>query len=149
MAGIKGVDLTTLVGEMTASMLGASVTEVPVGEPDEQRHVIGCVHLTADEWSGSILVGMPERTARQATATMFMLGPDEVDDDLVIDAMGEFANVLAGMAKGAIGGGCQLSLPSVTTGSGLKVSVPGADVVDRRAYDSDLGHLTVTTLESK
>ncbi len=149
MTSFKEMDLTSLVGEMTTSMLGVAVTEgaEPVG--GDIRQVVGCVHLTSPDWVGSILVAMPADAAAAATAAMFMLSPDEIEESLVADAMGEFANVLAGMAKTAIGGGCQLSLPSVTTGTGLKVVVPGAQLVEQRCYTTDLGRITLTTLEGK
>lgn len=143
------LDLQELVGEMTSAMLGCGVTTAPDGATAAGPEVVGIVHLSADEWSGSVLVGMPAPVAATATATMFMLDVDDVDDELIADAMGEFANVLAGQVKGAIGGGCSLSLPSVTTGTGLQVTVPGTTLVIRHNFHCDLGPLSVATMESK
>ena len=150
MARMKELELDRLVGEMVASMLGLPAEEADVGDLDEDvRQVIGCVHLSDDPWMGSILVSMAQDEAVAATATMFMLEADEVDESLVADAMGEFANVLAGQVKGEIGGGCTLSLPTVTSGAGLRFAVPGTTVVDRRRFLCDVGGLTVATLEKQ
>ncbi len=149
MSNLKEIDLTGLVDQMCQSMLGVGVTEGADPVEGDLRQVVGCVHLTGPDWVGSILVAMPDAAADAATAAMFMLGPDEVEADLVADAMGEFANVLAGMTKTAIGGGCQLSLPSVTSGRSLKVVIPGAEMVEQQCYATDLGRITVTTLVGK
>lgn len=146
MADLAGLDLSELVNEMTTAMLGCEALESTDDSPVQDREVIGCVHLTGDDWSGSILVAMPEEAARAATAALFFAEPDAVTEGEVADAVGEFANVLAGSAKTAIGGGCALSLPSVTSGAGLKVVVPGTVVVETRRYDTDLGTLTVSAL---
>lgn len=148
MARMKELELGRLVDEMTTSMLGMGVDgELEEATDAVQHEVIGCVHLSADPWQGSILVSLPLDAATAATATMFMLGEDEVDDDLVADAMGEFANVLAGMIKTEIGGGCSLSLPTVTSGAGLRFAVPGTVVVDRRRFASGVGAISVATME--
>ena len=148
MARMKELELRRLVDEMTTSMLGSGIDgEVEETLDEDQHEVIGCVHLSDDPWSGSILVSMTREAANAATATMFMLGEDEVDESLVADAMGEFANVLAGMIKTEIGGGCQLSLPTVTAGAGLRFAVPGTVVVDRRRFGSAVGPIGVATME--
>lgn len=150
MARMKTLELDQLVDQMTTSMLGVGVEEVPRIEPAEAaaRRVIGCVHLTADQWSGSVLVSLDLEDAVRATATMFMLDESEADEELVADAVGEFANVLAGMIKTEIGGGCSLSLPTVTAGGGLRLTVPGATPVDERRFSCDVGHIDVATLET-
>lgn len=149
MARMKELELGRLVDDMTASMLGVGVQEIEDRDDGDVRQVIGCVHLSDDPWMGSILVSMPHEAAIAATAAMFMLEHDEVDESLVADAMGEFANVLAGQVKGEIGGGCTLSLPTVTSGAGLRFAVPGTTVVDRRRFSCDLGELQVATLEKQ
>ena len=147
MADLAGVDLTTLVNEMTTAMLGCeAVPAPPDSAPVADREVVGCVHLTGETWSGSILVALPEETARAATAALFFAEADAVTEEEVGDAVGEFANVLAGSAKTQIGGGCTLSLPSVTSGAQLRVVVPGTVVVETVRYQTDLGTLTVSAL---
>jgi chemotaxis protein CheX len=147
MADLAGIDLSELVNEMTTAMLGCEAVESKDDDaPVQDREVIGCVHLTGEDWSGSILVAMPEETARSSTATLFFSEPDAVTEDEVADAVGEFANVLAGSAKTAIGGGCALSLPSVTSGAGLRVVVPGTVTVETKRYITDLGTITVSAL---
>lgn len=147
MARLKGLDLLELVGQMTASMLGIGVEGADAADDDGPR-VVGCVHLTSEQWSGSILVAMGREVAVGATAAMFMLGAEDVDDELIADAVGELANVLAGQVKTEIGGGCQLSLPTVTSGAGLRMAVPGAQLVEEKWFASDLGRLSVATMET-
>lgn len=146
MADLAGLDLTTLVDEMTTAMLGCSAVESTDDAPAHDRQVIGCVHLTGDTWSGSILVALPDDAARAATAALFFAEPDAVSEEEIGDAVGEFANVLAGSIKTAIGGGCTLSLPSVTSGAQLRVVVPGTVPVQSIRYSTDLGTMTVSAL---
>lgn len=148
MADLAGIDLNSLVNDMTAMMLQcAAVEDTSEGSPFDGREVIGVVHLTGADWSGSIMVGMPEDAARRATAALFFTEVDEVSEEEVSDAVGELANVLAGQAKGEIGdASAALSLPSVTTGAQLRVVVPGTVTVETKRYSTDHGAMTVSAL---
>jgi chemotaxis protein CheX len=143
---LTDVDLHRIAAEIWAAILGLELKPNPALDaytPD-QRVVTGCVHITGD-WEGAVTVQLSESLARQASALMFALEPDEVEEDEVSDTVGELANMTGGNVKSLLGGSCQLSLPSVTTGRDYHVSIPGAEARFRVAADAD-GELVVTTL---
>jgi chemotaxis protein CheX len=102
------------------------------------------VQITGDH-EAAVTVQCSERLARSATAGMFGLEVDDVDDEDVSDCVGEVANMTGGNVKSALEGSCQLSLPSVTTGRDYQVTVRGSRVTGRVAFLCD-GELLVVSL---
>ena len=49
--------------------------------------------------------------ARQVAARLFDMPPEELELELILDAMGEMANVIGGQVKGRWSGAVKLSLP--------------------------------------
>jgi chemotaxis protein CheX len=140
------VDLHQIAADIWAAILGLELKPNPALEQytADQKVVTGCVHITGD-WAGAVTVQLSESLARQATALMFAMEPDEVEEEEVSDTVGELANMTGGNVKSLLGGSCQLSLPTVTTGRDYHVSIPGASPTERVAADVD-GELLVTTL---
>ncbi len=66
---------------------------------------------------------------------MFQMSAEELDDELVRDAIGELANIAGGNVKGMIPLACDLGLPIVATGLGFTVSVPGTRVLCEAAFE--------------
>jgi len=65
---------------------------------------------------GGVALEMDESVARNVSAAILCFDdPSEVDDEMLNDAMGEMANVLAGMMKAKHGGHLSLQLPKVST----------------------------------
>jgi chemotaxis protein CheX len=143
---LTDVDLHRISADIWAAILGLELKPNPALDTydADQRVVTGCVHITGD-WEGAVTVQLSETLARQATALMFAMEPGEVDEEEVADTVGELANMTGGNVKSLLGGSCQLSLPSVTTGRDYHVSIPGAVARDRAAADA-AGELVVTTL---
>lgn len=77
-------------------------------------------------WEGAIAVHCPVRLARRIAATMF---GGEIEDDLVQDALGEVANIIAGNVKRLLPGPCGLSLPTVVEGRDYVVRIPTLSAV--------------------
>jgi chemotaxis protein CheX len=143
---LTDVDLHRIATDIWAATLGLELkpsTTLGAFDADE-RIVTGCVYITGD-FEGAVTVQLPEALARQATALMFAVEPDDVVDEEVSDTVGELANMTGGNVKSLLGGSCQLSLPSVTSGRDYHVSIPGAVPRDRDTADTE-GHLVVTTL---
>ncbi|GIV00952.1 MAG: hypothetical protein KatS3mg014_2567 [Actinomycetota bacterium] len=63
------------------------------------------------------------------------------------DAIGEVANVAGGNVKALIGTHCLLSLPTVTEGVDLRLSVPGMRVVAEVGFLSDGEPFRILVLE--
>jgi chemotaxis protein CheX len=139
-------DIQQIVSDIWSAMLGIPVEPAPGVEIDGGRSVSGVVHINGD-WEGAIAVNCPEPLARDVTAAMLGLGEDELGDEDVRDAIGEVANMTAGNVKGLLEGECRLSLPAVSEGMHLAMSVPGARVAQESGFCSGVHAFTVTVLE--
>jgi hypothetical protein len=88
--------LTEIATVVWASMLERDL--VP-GEPGPAELSVACqVHIQG-AWDGRVTVAMSAALAHELTAKLFMLGEDEVSDELVADAVGELANIIGGNVK--------------------------------------------------
>ncbi len=101
--------------------------------PDLQPELSAFVHITGD-WQGLIMLCATQRLARRVTAAMFDLPPEDVAPEMVHDAFGEMANILAGQVKGQMTGTSALSLPTVVEGDGHHVFVPDVRAIEDRSF---------------
>jgi len=109
-------DLFELAQTVWTSILGlelerANDADGKVGD----RTVTSCVQITG-EWEGAVTVACSKSLATQLASSMFAMEPDELDDEMIRDAMGEIANMTGGNVKGAAPGQNTLALPTVTEG---------------------------------
>jgi len=74
------------------------------------QHLIGRIDLKG-AWMGRIEIRMAEDLARVATATMMMQPIETVADADMMDAIGEVANMIAGVIKSSLPQPCGMSLP--------------------------------------
>lgn len=95
--------------------------------PELQPEVSAFVQITG-EWQGFLVLCVTQTLARHAAAAMFGMPPEELEAEMVRDAMGEMANVLGGAVKAGIPGAKGLSLPTVVQGDGHSVFVPDMTV---------------------
>ena len=140
------VELDRITSDIWTAMLGLTLEpyhDAPVFPPD-QRVATGIVQITGD-FEGAVTVQLAETKAREVAAIMFAMGPDEIGEEEVSDAVGELANMTGGNVKSTLCGVCQLSLPSVTSGRDYHVSVPGTAVRDRIGMTCG-GELVVITM---
>ncbi len=72
-------------------------------------------------------VSCPFYTASVLAARIYRLPPAELDDDLLLDALGEVANILSGNLKGMLDGEYALTLPATRTGPPRAACAP-ADI---------------------
>jgi CheY-specific phosphatase CheX len=80
-------------------------------------------------------------------AAMFGMDDGQASEADVHDAIGEIANMTAGNVKGLVSGYSRLSLPTVTEGTRLSISMPGSRVVRRAAFDCGQDSFSVIVLE--
>lgn len=143
----KREDVDQVVQDIWSGMLGLSV----VGHEGEiemsgERGISALVQVTG-EWEGAVAVNCSEGLGRVAATTMFGIESGEVTEADIHDAMGEIANMTAGNIKGYIEGYCRLSLPTVTGGARMSISMPGSRVVSSVAYDCSGHSFSVVLVE--
>jgi chemotaxis protein CheX len=141
------VDVAEVVEAVFSDMLGFALVPTHsehVHMPGEARF-IGTVHIEGS-WQGSVIVECPERFGRLVAATMFGSEPDEVQDDELVDVIGELANMTGGNVKALLSGDTTLSLPTVVRGADFRVVVPGTHLVRSLAYECEDAILEVRVL---
>ncbi len=135
---LSETDLREVVESVWSSMLGLELAPAARGydrEP-EVRNLTGTVQITG-EWTGAVMVDLPEQLARDAAAAMFGMESDDLGEEEVLDALGEVANMIGGNVKGLIDGDCKLSLPTIAEGADFRVAVPGSSTHTLLVFDCD------------
>lgn len=127
------------VAELVYNVWATMLNQDPVSVEAESVQVpaplvTACLNITGD-WEGAVLIQCAKTYAGELAASMFEMGADEVSLEEVSDAMGELVNMVGGNFKSLLPGTCQISLPTVTEGSGYTISIKGA--TQRRAFGFD------------
>jgi len=132
-------DVMSIADEVWTSFIGTDEPLVPAGDEAFPVAWSGAVSVTGD-WSGMVVVEMPEECAVAATARMLMI--DEPSQSDVADAVGELVNMVGGNVKCLLLGENRLSLPVVAVG---RVTPPGGAVeVCRADLQWSAGPLRIT-----
>jgi chemotaxis protein CheX len=139
------IELTRTVWETVLAM-GIEPAEDDRHPPDGEETVSACVHISGG-WNGSVILSCPSTLGIAIAAAMFELEHDEVDDELLHDAVGEVANMIGGNVKGLVPGPSQLSLPTVATGLHTRLAVPGSHPVTRVGFRSECQPVRVVLTE--
>lgn len=126
------IELTRTVWETVLSLAIENVPREDVPE-DEGETVSACVHISG-EWAGSMIISCPKAVAVRIACQMFELGLDDVEDDLIHDAVGEVVNMIGGNVKGLVPGPSQLSLPAVAAGVHTRLAVPGSKPITELSF---------------
>ncbi len=106
--------------------------EVEISDADSQvvmngNRIVGSVGFAGDVM-GNIRIHVGDDFARVMTAAMLGTESEEVDGEEVSDVIGELSNMIGGDLKSRLcdsGFPCQLSIPSVTSGSDFKIESRG------------------------
>jgi chemotaxis protein CheX len=106
--------------------------EVEISDADSQavvdvNKIVGSVSFAGDVM-GSISIQVGGDFAILMTAAMLGMELEEVDGEEVSDVIGELSNMIGGDLKSRLcdsGFPCQLSIPSVTSGSDFKIESRG------------------------
>jgi len=134
MPDINAVDLRGFIsGAMTEvfdTMLSMDIEPEDGGAQasvDGER-IVGSVGF-AGKAVGSVNIQVNEAFARSITAAMLGMEEDEIEgDEEVHDVIGELSNMVGGDLKSRLCDGgldCELSIPSITTGSDFKTEIKG------------------------
>lgn len=138
-------DIRQIVTDIFDGMLGLPVAEQEVAL-DGARRITGCVQVSGG-WDGAVAVDCTTALASRIAESMLGLQAEHVTDEDVRDAIGEVANVAGGNVKALLGAECVLSLPTVTEGIDLHLSVPGTQVVAAAGFVSGGEPLQLLVLE--
>jgi flagellar motor switch protein FliN/FliY len=117
--------VSTLIETFDAmmSMELKAVDENMASEPDRDK-MVGTIHF-GGEIVGLMSFHLSNPFAREVTAAMLGMNPDEtVDDEEVKDVIGELSNIVAGNLKTEFLDAdltCVISTPSITAGSDFKI----------------------------
>lgn len=90
-------------------MIGLDLADAVMAENPDPG-VTSQIEIHGDE-QATLRIDCSMDLARQAAARLFDMPPEELELELVLDAMGEMANVIGGQVKGRWSGAVKLSLP--------------------------------------
>lgn len=110
-------EISRILVEIWGTVLGWELDELGVGALEDDVEVFSAGVQLMGSWNGAVYVQVPIHTAYEITSGLFEMLPEDCDDDLVRDALGEIANILGGNVKSLIDGVDNLSLPVVTKGN--------------------------------
>jgi chemotaxis protein CheX len=127
--------------EVFDTCLGYRPTRRELGIKDKKTpyYAITAVIGISGRVTGSICLSLPQRTAFSAVHRMVDVQCTEVNQ-LVCDTVGEFTNMIAGTARGALGEfQLELGLPSVVTGDGHDIQFPQKSQPMFVTFNSEIG----------
>ena len=130
MTTINTLDLKSFVANSISkvfdTMLSLEIEAIDTDcrENSDSNRIIGSVSF-AGEVTGSVNIQVKDAFAHILTAAMLGMDVEEIDgDEEVYDVIGEMSNMLGGDLKSRLcdaGLPCELSIPSVMSGSNLKI----------------------------
>jgi chemotaxis protein CheX len=106
---ISSEELEQLTRDVWATMIGLDLADAVMAENPDPG-VTSQIEIHGDE-QATLRIDCSMDLARQAAARLFDMPPEELELELVLDAMGEMANVIGGQVKGRWSGAVKLSLP--------------------------------------
>lgn len=131
MTTINNLDLKTSVAKAVTdifnTMLSMEVEFINVVSKSsiDKIRIVGAVSFAGKEVMGTVSIQLSDSFARFITASMLGLGLEEIEgEEEVNDVIGEVSNMVGGNLKSGfcdIGLICELSIPSITTGSDFKI----------------------------
>ncbi len=107
--------------------------------------IVASVQITG-EWEGAILVACPRSLGMVLASQMLGMEPDEIDDEMLRDAMGEIANMTGGSVKGVIPGSNTLTLPTVAEGAPDSMSIAKTRMINCFTATCETQSVVVTVM---
>jgi len=134
MSDINAVDLRGFISgamnEVFDTMISMDIelTDGGVQADVQGERIVGSVGF-AGKAVGSVSIQVNDAFARSITAAMLGMELDEIEgDEDVHDVIGELSNMVGGDLKSRLCDGgldCELSIPSIITGSDFKTEIKG------------------------
>ncbi len=133
--GLVDEDLYYMVEDAWREMCGEDLILL-----QESRAVNGTTILASVDirgtFGGSVVLECGSGMAKRAASHLFQLPPEEITDDHEGDVLGELANIVGGVIKGALDGDCTLSLPLVVSGGDVAAAFPRTEPLAAVYMDS-------------
>jgi len=131
------VEVAEIVNNVWQSLLEFEIELIDEPGPlsRSQWALTGCIQITG-AWRGAITATCGESLGRQIAGAMMGMSPEEVSPEDLSDSIGEIINMVGGNVKALLPSPCQLSLPSVTSGSQFQLTVSHTEVVDTLHFQS-------------
>lgn len=137
-----GLDhLVQAVTETWTALVGPEIELVDVVEARRATQHVSAICMITGGWTGAVAVDLPFMLAVVSTAAMHGRDPGTLLEEDVFDAVGELANVAAGVLKGNLRVECHMAIPTIFEGSGFTLSVPGAQVSAEAIFAVGRQHL--------
>jgi len=102
--------LLSVSHDLMSVMLGFQVETCDVRDVDAGPMMTSEIRILGDQ-AWRLEVSCPYVTASVIAARIFRVPPADLDDDMLLDALGEVANIVSGNLKGMLDGEHSLSLP--------------------------------------
>ena len=135
--------------EIWGSMLDLHPAPAEGDKSSRNEAMIGALVQITGGWEGAVRVDSSMALARVAAARFVATEPDQVSIDQVRDAMGELANMSAGMLKNLLPGPSYLSLPSVADGSEYNFTICKSNVESEVKFECEGETFAVSLLHRK
>lgn len=139
-----------ILDEVVRSVLhgaaGLELEEAPPRQDGPGADWLTATVFFSGEWQGLIRLDLPFSLGQSLAARMRREGAAVSERALVLDAVGELTNILAGNLKPVIGGARRLSVPRVLEGPPMPMGGAGTHPVER-AYSIDRQILRVSVLQ--
>ncbi|MGY1744733.1 chemotaxis protein CheX [Blastococcus sp. SYSU D00695] len=113
---IDAATIESIAAEAWISLVGEDEVLVPLPAPLPADTLSSWVDVVGP-WTGSVVLTASRATAEALSRALLRdSAPAELEEEDVVDAFGEIANVVGGSVKAVLPGHSALSLPSVGTG---------------------------------
>lgn len=142
-ARIRNMDISTKVPDSVINVfntmlsMDVQVNRTVVQSALEGMRTVGSVSFAGDA-VGLISIHVTYQFSRQMTAVMLDMDINDVDGESdVNDVIGELSNIVGGNLKSIfsdVGLRCELSTPSITSGSGFKIESMNMERYERFAF---------------
>lgn len=147
---INEEQIQQVTGEIWGSMLNLyPIPSMGRMESVPQDARIGASVQITGGWEGAVRVDSSLALARIAAARFLGAEPDTVSMDQVRDAMGELANMSAGMIKNLLPAPSYLSLPLVADGREYSFTICKSNVESEVRFECEGEELAVAVLHRK
>jgi len=142
---IRPDDLVQIVQAVFETTLKLEAFEAETLRLPLQERLVASVAL-AGEWNGEVLLECGAKQACGFAGHFLGIAIPPAPDAVVLDVLGELANVIGGNLKSMLGRGVRLSLPSVTAGVSDGPKIGTARCITRAGFRCSEGPFWVSVL---
>jgi len=95
---------------------------------DNQSFRTACVSIIGPE-QYAVFIDCSEQLVVRIAASMFDTSIEELSTDEIVDALGEFVNMVAGEIEGTLIGNFQIGIPVVSKSRNHKLNIPNSHIL--------------------